>query len=240
MAARLGDVQLAERILAADATAVGARVNEPGYGPVPPFNIYCWTLGFSMSPHAVALQRGHRDVYDLLLRHSPPKVRFLDAAMRGDEQAARDTLREHPDLPGTLTRGDHAQLALAIFHGRFAPAELMLQLGFDPSAGGRDGGSALHAAAWMGHAGLVGRLARHPAIGVDRRDPTHGSTPLGWAAFGAVHRRAKEGDYAAVVDRLVEAGADVRAPGNGEGLSYLAMADGHQAVQAALRRHGAQ
>jgi hypothetical protein len=28
-------------------------------------------------------------------------------------------------------------------------------------------------------------------VNVDARDPTHLSTPLGWAAFGSVHRRAR-------------------------------------------------
>jgi hypothetical protein len=54
-----------------------------------------------------------------------------------------------------------------------------------------------------------------------------------------VHRRARGGDYVAVVDRLVAAGADVTAAGNGEGRTLLEMAHGAPAVQAALRRHGA-
>jgi hypothetical protein len=41
---------------------VAARINEPGYAPVPPLHIYCWTLGLGLSPHAVALKLGHRDV----------------------------------------------------------------------------------------------------------------------------------------------------------------------------------
>jgi hypothetical protein len=54
-----------------------------------------------------------------------------------------------------------------------------------------------------------------------------------------VHRRAASGDYPAVVDRLVAAGADVTATGNGEGRSLLEMAQGNPATQDALRRHGA-
>ena len=71
MAARLGDVALATRLLDTDPACVAARVNEPGYPPVPPFNIYCWSLGFGMSPHEVALKFGHRDVHDLLAARSP-------------------------------------------------------------------------------------------------------------------------------------------------------------------------
>ena len=75
---------------------------------------------------------------------------------------------------------------------------------------------------------------------LESRDPVHLSTPLGWAAFGSVHRRANGGDYPAVVDRLVAAGADVNAPGNGEPLSLIAMAEGNLEVQATLRRHSAR
>ena len=240
IAARLGDVPLADRLIASNPASVAARINQPGYDAVPPFNIYCWTLGFGMSPHAVALKYGHSDVYDTLWRHSSPAVRLLDAASRGDEARAREALAQDPSLPGSLTAADHAQLAFAIFHGRFDAADLMLRLGFDPRAGGVDGGSALHAAAWMGHVGLVERLLARGDVGIESRDPQHESTPLGWAAFGSVHRRAKEGDYVGVIDRLVAAGANIGVPGNGGNETYLGMAEGNDEVQQALRRHGAR
>lgn len=240
IAARLGDVPLADRLIASNPASVAARINQPGYDAVPPFNIYCWTLGFGMSPHAVALKYGHSGVYDTLWRHSSPTVRLLDAASRGDEARAREALAQDPLLPGSLAAADHAQLAFAIFHGRFHAADLMLRLGFDPRAGGVDGGSALHAAAWMGHVGLVEQLLARGGIGIESRDPKHDSTPLGWAAFGSVHRRAKAGDYAGVIDRLVAAGANIDAPGNGVNETYLGMAEGNDEVQQALRRHGAR
>jgi hypothetical protein len=101
-----------------------------------------------------------------------------------------------------------------------------------------DGGTALHAACWVGSVPLVERLVTHGGVPLEARDPTHHSTPLGWAAFGSVHRRAKGADYAGVVDRLVAAGADITAPGNGEGLTLVEMARGNAAMQEALRRHG--
>jgi ankyrin repeat protein len=116
----------------------------------------------------------------------------------------------------------------------------MLRLGFDPAAGGIDGGTALHAAAWVGHTGLVDRLLARAGIPIDSRDPKHESTVLGWAVFGSVHRRAKHGDYVAVIDRLIAAGADITQPANGDNDSYLAMANGNDEVQQALRRHGAR
>jgi ankyrin repeat protein len=240
MPARLGDVGLAARLLDADPDALGARINEPGYEPVPPMHIYCWALGFGKSPHDVALSYGHRDVHDLFIARSPARVRFINAVMTGDEVAARALLDASPSLMTSMSPADHGRVARAIFDERYAAAELMLRLGFDEAAGGVDGGTALHAACWMGNVRFVELLLERGRVSVEERDPTHLSTPLGWAAFGSVHRRARAGDYPAVIDRLVGAGADINAPGNGEPMSLIAMAEGNPAVQETLRRHGAR
>jgi ankyrin repeat protein len=121
----------------------------------------------------------------------------------------------------------------------FAAAELMLDLGFDPAAGGVDGGTALHAACWVGQVRLVDRVLATGRVPIDARDPTHGSTPLGWTAFGSVHGRGPGGDYPAVAARLVAAGADITAPGNRNGHTLIQMATGNPAMQAALRQLGA-
>ncbi|MDQ3347864.1 MAG: hypothetical protein M3545_07845 [Acidobacteriota bacterium] len=239
MAARLGDVPLATHLLDTDPGCVAARINQPGYPAVPPFTIYCWSLGFGTSPHEVALKFGNRDVHDLLVARSPSQVRFMNALLRADEQAANAAVAADPLLLASLTRQDHAHLAQAIFDERFEAADLMLHLGFDPAAPGVDGGTALHAACWVGSVRMVERVLARGGVPLEARDPTHQSTPLGWAAFGSVHRRAAGADYPAVADRLVAAGADIRAAGNGAGLSLLTMAQGNPAMQAALRRHGA-
>jgi ankyrin repeat protein len=240
MPARLGDAALAARVLDDDPGAIAARINEPGYAPVPPLHIYCWTLGFGLSPHDVALKFGHRDVFDLLEHRSPPRVRFVNAVCSADEAGARAFIEQGPSMLTSLSRADHSRLAHAIFDGRRAAARLMLRLGFDETAGGVDGGTALHVACWMGDVEKVDAILRRGRVPVESRDPVHLSTPLGWAAFGSVHRRAEGGDYVAVIDRLVAAGADVTAPGNGEPASLVAMADGNPEVQATLRKHGAR
>ncbi len=240
MPARLGDVALATRVLAFDPQAIAARINEPGYAPVPPLHIYCWRLGFGLAPHDVALKFGHRAVYDLLVHRSSPHVRFINTVLAGDEAGARAFIDEDPSMLASLTPADHSRLAHAIFDGRREAAHLMLRLGFDETAGGVDGGTALHAASWMGDVELVEVILQRGRVAVESRDPVHLSTPLGWAAFGSVHRRARAGDYSAVVDRLVADGADIHAPGNGEPLSLIAMAKGNPGVQATLRKHGAR
>lgn len=239
MAARLGDLPLATRLVDADPGCLAARINEPGYLPVPPLHIYCWTLGFGLSPHDVALKFGHPEIRDLFVARSPARIRFINALVNADERAANDLLAQDPSLLSSLSRSDHGRLAQAIFDGRFDAADLMLRLGFDPSAPGVDGGTALHAACWMGNVHMVGRILERGGTSVDANDPTHQSPPLGWAAFGSVHRRAAGGDYPAVVDLLVGAGANITAVGNREGRSLVAMAKGNSTMQDALRRHGA-
>jgi ankyrin repeat protein len=240
MAARLGDLALAARLLEEDPACAAAHVNEPGYAPVPPFNIYCWTLGFGVSPHAVARTYGHHEVAAALEARSSPRTLLRAAISAGDADAAKALLAAHPSLLPSLSREDHGHLALAIFHEQFAAADLMLDLGFDPAAPGVDGGTALHAACWVGNVAMVERLIALGRVPLDARDPTHGSTPLGWASFGSIHRCARGGDYPAVADRLVGAGADVTLAGNGRGLTLLQMSTGNRAMQDALRRLGAR
>jgi ankyrin repeat protein len=239
MAARFGDVPLATRLLDSDPACINARINEPGYPAVPPFNIYCWTLGFGLSPHAVARQFGHQQLYDFLVARSPRSIGFVNALLAADEPLARRMLAEQPTLLSSLTPDEHGHLAHAIFRERFDAADLMLRLGFDPAAGGVDGGSALHAACWVGNVRMVEQLLARGGVPIDARDPAHRSTPLGWAAFGSVHSRAEGGEYVGVVERLVAAGADVTQPGNGEGRTLVEMARGNAVVQEALRRLGA-
>ena len=240
MAARLGDEALAARLIAADPSCLAARINEPGYPPVPPLSIYCWSIGFGCSPHDVAARFGQTAVLDLLSRHSPTRVRFMTALLAADEPAARAIAAEDPALVPSLTREEHGHLAHAIFHQRFDAADVMITLGFDPAAPGPDGGTALHAACWVGSVRMVDRLLARGGVALDARDPTHGSTLLGWAAFGSVHRRAAGADYGAVAQRLVAAGADIHALGNRQGRSLLDMAQGNPSMQETLKRLGAR
>lgn len=239
MAARLGDVGLATRLLDSDPSCVVARIHEHGYAPVPPLHIYCWTLGFGLSPHDVATRFGHRDVLDLLTSRSPARVQFLNALMSANEATTHAILAKEPALMRDLSREDHGRLAIAIFFEHFAAAELMLRVGFDPAAPGVDGGTALHAACWVGNVPLVEGVIARGVVPLDARDPTHKSTPLGWAAFGSVNRHARGADYPTVAERLVAAGADITALANGQGRTLLQMSQGNSQMQEALRRLGA-
>ena len=66
MAARLGDAALATSLLDAIPSVPPPASTSPATRRYPPFNIYCWSLGFGLSPHAVATRFGHADVHALL------------------------------------------------------------------------------------------------------------------------------------------------------------------------------
>ena len=236
-----------ETVFDADPAAAGAHVHQPGYAPVPPFNIYCWTLGFGASPHAVAARYRHDDVLALLEERSSSRVLLRAAIFANDARRAKAILASEPSLFGSLPREEHGSLAFAIFHGAFDAAHLLLDLGFDPSAPGVDGATALHTACWLGNLRLVDRildrLRDQGYLGsglLDAPDPTHRSPPLGWTAYGSVQRRAPDGDYLAVAERLVAAGADIHAVGNLHGRSLIEMANGNPEMQDQLRTLGAE
>ena len=197
---------------------------------MPPFNIYCWVLGWYLSPHEVAMKYGHRDVYELLIERSTPKVRLLVAAFSGDEGAARSIVAEHPDLVKRLTPTEHALLASAMFYGKVESVKLMLSLGFDTMARANDGGTLLHFAAWRGNLEMVTLLLRdyRDRVEIDLEDSQHHATPIQWVAHGSEYCRDPKGDYVGVVRALAAAGAKVPAK-----------ATGTDAVRAVMRELGA-
>jgi len=176
MPARLGDVALATRVLASDPQAIAARINEPGYAPVPPLHIYCWTLGFGLSPHDVALKFGHRDVYDLLVDRSPAHVRFINTVLAGDEAGARAFIDQDPSMLTALTPADHSRLAHAIFDGRREAATR--RGGGEPSDGGRA----------RAHAAQVHPRVAQAQLGAQLR-PGHRGAAAGADDPGADHSR---------------------------------------------------
>ena len=178
IAAVLNEVSMVEQILDADPSAIGVSVrfgvshDHLGQG-----DKYVWALGFADTPLEVARRRGHQEVYDALLRRSPPSARLVQACRRGDVAALRELLDADAALPATL---DPYEAREALTAGARTAAPL-LEAGMNPNRRDPDGGTALHHAAWRGDRSLVELLLLHGA------DPTiidgnHSATPMGWAA----------------------------------------------------------
>lgn len=97
LAAALGDLAMAENLVANNPDCTGYRIGND-QGPFPGIGfqhrggtIYQWTLGFNLSPHQVAHGRGHASLYDFLLAHSMPRTRLLVAATMANRTLAMAT-----------------------------------------------------------------------------------------------------------------------------------------------------
>jgi ankyrin repeat protein len=115
-------------------------------------------------------------------------------------------LANHPRLLERLTEEEKGALAHAAGDGRLEAARILLAIGFDPAWEGAWAGTALHHAAWRGNVPAVELLLEHRAP-VNVRDREFGSSPLAWAAHGSAHCRSADPEYAAIIERLIAAGA---------------------------------
>lgn len=231
LAAAIGDVDLARRLLDADPAGVRMRVDGTWF-PMTDRRaggtIYQWTLGFHVSSHHVARQRGHQGVQDLLFERSPVDVQLLESCWAGHEAEVRAIRQRHPEVVAALGEADRRQVAHAARNDQAEAVRLMLESGWSVEACGQHGATPLHWAAFHGNTAMLATiLAFNPPLEAEDAD-FHG-TPLGWAIHGSEHGwgSREDRDYAATVERLLAAGA--RPPDS------LA---GSRAVRDALRRHG--
>jgi len=210
MAAALGDLDLVRKHLDADPDCIRIRVNDkyfPKTNPKSGGTIYQWMLGWHVSPHEVAKQFGHEDVFRLLMDRSPPGIKLIAACWSGDEKAMQDALTRNPSDVASLLEAHRSSVADAARNNNLAAVRLMLAAGLPVNARGQHGGTPLHWAAFHGNAELARAILRHnPPL--EQLDSDFNSTPLGWAIHGSEngwHRQT--GDYAATTQALLEAGA---------------------------------
>lgn len=166
------------------------------------------------TPYAIAVRCGNQTAVDLLRGRGAGNITLapidtlMGACMRADETAARDILRQHPDLMSQLADEDRSLLTAAATQDLVGAIRLMAALGFDLAWEGSDGGTPLHHAAWRGRTAAVRALVQAGAP-VNVRDRTFGSSPIAWAAHGSTNCRTADDDYCAVVTLLADAGAEV-------------------------------
>lgn len=221
MAAALGDADLVRALLDADPDVVNRRIGQGDYSPVPPApggHIYVYTFGTDKSPHQIAREYEHHQVYQLMLERSSPQRRFVAAFERADVDTVQSMLRDYPNIAESLPHQDQSVLVDAAWENNLATVKVMLEAGFDPQVRGRENSTALHCAAFHGFIEIVNLLLQYnPAL--DARNQ-YDSIPLGTAVYGSVHSWHRDGNFPATVEALIRAGSIVDPSfvpsGNGE------------------------
>jgi hypothetical protein len=218
LAAALGDLVLAERLVTEDRGCLAHRIGKlPQFPPVGHQGrggtIYQWTLRFNSYPHQIALIKGHQAMFDFLYAASDTETRLLVNCVLARYAEAEAIAEEHPEIVPGLLDVDRELVAKYCWetNTNYDAVKLMLDLGFPVAHPEHSHGyTPLHNAAWAGSGDLVELLiARgHP---VDIRDPGYDATPLEWALYDClVEKRHPEGEFARVVKALLAAGSPLK------------------------------
>lgn len=215
MASAIGDLALVERILNDDPDTVRTTVSEryfPKRDPRSGGCIYIYGFGPSKSPHMIARQFGHTEVFGLLMQRSAPWLRLVQAAEAGDESLVGQLLAQHPAIFDRLTPNAARRIVGAALRNNTRAIELLLTSGWPASAALENNQTALHYAAWHGNAAMVRALIEHKAS-INVFEAEHGGSPLAWALHGSLNSWARaEGDYPGVTRALLAAGAVIPKP----------------------------
>jgi hypothetical protein len=186
LAAALGDIALAERLVTEDQGCLSHRIGKlPEFPPVGHHGrggtIYQWTLRFNSYPHQIALTKGHRPMFDFLYAASDTATRLLVNCVLARRAEAEAIAKEYPEIVPALPGVDLELVAKYCWetNTNYDAVQLMLDLGFPVAHPERSHGyTPLHNAAWAGSGDLVDLLiARGHAV--DIRDPGYNATPLG-------------------------------------------------------------
>jgi len=209
MAAALGDTDLVRRHLDADPECVRMRVSDeyfPKQDPQSGGTIYIPIFGRQRTPHLIARDFGHEEVFQFLMERSPQDVKRMQAFDLGDEGLFRDLVASRPDFIASLSDDDRRHLADAAQNNNSAALRLMLAAGWPVDVRGEYNMTPLQWAAWHGNAEMVREILRyHPQLELAC---DHQITALGSAFHGSENGWHRDtGDYAGTVEALLDAGA---------------------------------
>lgn len=218
LAAALGDLELAERLVAENRGCLAHRIGKsPEFPPLGYKGrggaIYQWTLSFNSYPHQIALLKDRRSMFDFLYAESDPATRFLVNCVLARREEAQAIANEHPEIVPELPDVDRELVARYCWetNTNYDAVKLMLDLGFPVAHPEHSHGyTPLHNAAWAGSGDLAELLISrgHP---VDIRDPRYDATPLEYALHDClVEKRHPEGEFARVVKALLAAGSPLK------------------------------
>lgn len=136
-AAAVGDAQLAQRHLDSDPQSIWMSVTQkdfPKHDPRSAGVIFIYCFGWGTTPHMLAREFGHEEVFRLLMERSPLDLRLAQAIELGDEDLARELLAQHPNLIRALSPNVRGRLVGAARRNDTRAVSLMLTLGWPARA----------------------------------------------------------------------------------------------------------
>jgi ankyrin repeat protein len=209
MAAALGDLDLARRHLESDPASIQTRVSEayfPKQNPQSGGSIYLYLFGRGRTPHQVARDFGHEQLFQFFMQHSSEELKMEQAVDLGDEEMFRALLTRRPNFVASLSVDDRRRLPDAAQNNNAAAVRLMLAAGWPVDARGDYEMTSLDWASWHGNAEMVREILRYrPQLELCNR---HKITALGSALHGSMNGWHRDtGDYVATVEALLAAGA---------------------------------
>jgi ankyrin repeat protein len=204
MASAVGDIGLVRRYLDADLASVRTTVSFEYFPKINPHSggtIYIWAFGWHRSPHRIAREYGHDDVFQLLMERSPDSLKLLQSCLLGDEEVVHTLLASPPGIE------DPVALVNAAQNNNTAGVRLMLEAGWSAAAVNPQGATALHWAGFHGNSAMAREILRYsPPLDLEERE--FQGTPLGWAIYGSEHGWYRNtGDYRGTIEALEQAGA---------------------------------
>ncbi len=209
LAAALGNLDVVRRHIETDPDCVRMRVSDqyfPKQDPRSAGTYYIPALGPDRTPHQVARDFGHEEVFQFLMQHSPEEVKLSQACQLGDEHLFQAMLARRPDMAENLSPEERRQVADAAQNNNTNAVRLMLAAGWPVDARGEYNMTPLQWASWHGNAEMVREiLGYHPQLELDC---DHRITALGCALHGSMNGWHRDtGDYVSTVEALVNAGA---------------------------------
>ena len=116
LAAALGDLPLAKRLVTEDRGRLAHRIGKaPEFPPLGHGGrggtIYQWTLRFNCYPHQIALMKGHQAMFDFLYAESDVATRLLVHCVLAQRAEAQAIAKEHPEIVPELPDVDRELVA---------------------------------------------------------------------------------------------------------------------------------
>lgn len=209
MACAFGDLPLVRHHIEVDPDCVRVRVSERYFPKIDPRSYgtyYIAAFGRDRTPHQVARDFGHEDVFEFVIEHSPQDVKLSQACQLGDANLFQEMLASRGNMARNLSTQEQREIADAAQNNNLSAVHLMLAAGWPVDARGEYDMTPLQWASWHGNAEMVRELLRYqPKLELNC---DHGITALGSALHGSVNGWHRDtGDYVSTVEALLDAGA---------------------------------